>query len=234
MRSAEEGARRVRNSCTWQHAPATHGSKHLAPRRRASGTSQSGLKVASQGLSRQEVAGWCAPLSPASRKALFTESKCNAIPGRIVSCRVTTPRRQQRKQACREGHNEAVGHHYCACARKRAARRAKGARLCLSQAEIQENLRPGSITTGSQQFCARGGLRHGAVSTPWGQEQSLITTIMIIPTRCPAFLPRSPMLAGFRRSSSVIGRTAGTSPAFPQARPRRRAPPRRGPPPCQC
>ena len=136
---------------------------------------------------------------------------------RFVSCHHAEAS-QQRKQACREGHNEAVGHHYCACARKRAARRAKGARLCLSQAEIQrENLRPGSITTGSQQFCARGGLRHGAVSTPWGQEQSLITTIMIIPTRCPAFLPRSPMLAGFRRSSSVIGRTAGTSPAFPQA-----------------
>lgn len=155
MRSAEEGARRVRNSCTWQHAPATHGSKHLAPRRRASGTSQSGLKVASQGLSRQEVAGWCAPLSPASRKALFTESKCNAIPGRIVSCRVTTPRRQQRKQACREGHNEAVGHHYCACARKRAARRAKGARLCLSQAEIQHRkLATREHPTGSQQFCA--------------------------------------------------------------------------------
>ena len=72
---------------------------------------------------------------------------------RFVSCHhAEAP--QQRKQACREGHNEAVGHHYCACARKRAARRAKGARLCLSQAEIQENLRPGSITTGSQQFCA--------------------------------------------------------------------------------
>ena len=89
------------------------------------------------------------------------ESKCNAIPCRIVSCRVTTPR-QQRKQACREGHNEAVGHHYCACARKRAARRAKGARLCLSQAEIQrENLRPGSITGSPPCFISSFGPRFG-------------------------------------------------------------------------